>query len=76
MLEICPGPRKVSGDRSYQKKGNFSRQVLKARKGHPTPGPKEILSLNLAVFASFARDIPIVWLRLRRARPFVAKSLL
>jgi hypothetical protein len=59
MLENFRGPSKFSGDRSYQKKGTFSRRVRQAREVRPTPGPKEICFLNLAVFASFARDIPV-----------------
>jgi hypothetical protein len=58
MLQDFRGSRNFSGDRSYQKKGDFSRQVRQARKDH-TPGTKENGYLNLAVFASFARDIPV-----------------
>jgi hypothetical protein len=63
-----PRQRKFYGDRSYKKLADFSRQVRQARKGPPTQGPKEIQTLNLSVFASFARDIPIVWWRCSRAR--------
>jgi hypothetical protein len=66
------GRRKFSGGRSYQEKGDLSRQV---RNGQSIPDPKEILSLMLAIFASFARGMPIVWLRLCRVRRFVVKSL-
>ena len=34
-----------------------TRRIRQARKGYPGPGAK---NLNLAVFASFARDIPVL----------------
>jgi hypothetical protein len=35
--------RKISDYRSYQKKGDLSRQVRQARKGHPTPAQENLI---------------------------------
>jgi hypothetical protein len=51
------GSRKSSDDRDHRKKGNSRAKYAKGAKA-AQPRAEKLLSLNLAFFASFARDLP------------------
>jgi hypothetical protein len=71
MLENFRGLRKFARDRNCRKCGTFSRQARQVRKA-PQPRPEVNFIFDMAVFATFARDNPNVWLRLCRAGLFVS----